>query len=266
VPSLSRKYTYENANWNVVAFEVQTGDPDLPPQLPWAIPMADVTTRTYHFLYNPAHAVFRSVTMTPRDGLLTQLSWMTAELMRTSSGGPPIGGILSVLRQNYGEEGHLDPRTMSADAAQILVDLAKALAGSCPEDERPALFNELVVGDQQLVMRALAAKKIKPTSVTADGSFLQYAPPEILRALVEQHPEYCFDSRIWDEPYEALDYGDKELNDSVRSGVRSKYSGLINDAIWLSRQDSSDLAGVSREELVRAVMSLRLLRPDVEPT
>src|SRR5262249_45859838 len=148
-------------------------------------------------------------------------------------------GILAKLRESYGEEGRLDPRTMAADASEILIDLAKVLVASCPEDERAPLFNDLGVGEQQSVMRALAAKKIKPTTVTADGSFLQYAPPEILRSLIEQHPEFCFDGRIWDEPYESLDYGEKEITDSVRSGIRSKYSGLINDAIWLSRQDSS---------------------------
>jgi hypothetical protein len=114
-------------------------------------------------------------------------------------------------------------------------------------------------------MRALAAKKIKPTTVTADGSFLQYAPSEILRSLIDLHPEFCFDGRIWDEPYESLDYGNKEITDSVRAGIRSRYAGLINDAIWLSRQDSTDLARTSREELIRAMMSLQLLRPDVEP-
>jgi hypothetical protein len=264
VPSLSRRYTWEDAAWTVVAFEVESGDPDLPPGIPWVMRMADVATRTYHFLYEPTHAIFRSITMTPRDGLLTELSWMTAELMRTSRSTPEIGGILATLRERYGDETLLDPRTMAADSAGILIDLSKALVASCPEEERAALFNELGVSDQQSVMRALAAKKIKPTTATTDGSFLQYAPYEILRSLVEGHPEFCFDGRIWDEAYASLDYGDKEITDGARSGIRSKYSGLINDAIWLARQDSSDLAASSREDLIRAMMSLRLLRPDVE--
>ncbi|TIL83470.1 MAG: hypothetical protein E5Y89_00500 [Mesorhizobium sp.] len=113
-------------------------------------------------------------------------------------------------------------------------------------------------------MIALAAKKIKPSDVTQDGSFLQYAPHEITRAMVERHPELCYDGKVWDEPYEALDYGDPAINEGTRASIRGKYASLINDAIYLARQDPSDLAASPREELVRAVMSLHLLRPDVE--
>jgi hypothetical protein len=113
-------------------------------------------------------------------------------------------------------------------------------------------------------MRALATRKIAPTSVTGDGSFLQFAPYEIIRSLVERHPEYCFDGKVWDEPYEILEYGDNDITTAVRDGIVARYVGLINDAIWLARQDTSDLANSSREELIRATMSLRLLRPDAE--
>jgi hypothetical protein len=268
VPSLSRKYIYHKSgsSWNVTAFEVEPGDPDLPPGVPWAMPLGDVATRNYHYLFDPTHEIFRSITMTPRDGLLTHLGWMTAELLRTSKESPQLGEILADLRSYYGDDTLLDAKTMSADAGGILADIAKAFSASCPEEDRPALFNDLCLADQQTVMRALAAKKIKPTSVTGDGSFLQYAPPEILCSLIELHPEYCFEGKIWDEPYDSLEYGDKEITDGVRAGILSKYLGLMNDAIWLSRQDSSDLTTCSREELIRATMSLRLLRPDVEST
>ncbi|MCZ0735673.1 ATP-binding protein [Phreatobacter sp. AB_2022a] len=268
IPSLSRKYLYQKSNtsWPVVAFEVASTDPQLPGGSPWVTVLADVATRTYHFLYDPAHEVFHSITMTPRDALLTDLAWLTGELLRTSQEGPKLGEILAELRSNYGDETLLDAKTMGADASNILTDIARAFVQSCKEEDRAALFNELTVANQQMVMRALAAKKIKPTDVTGDGSFLQYAPMEILRSLIEQHPEYCFEGKIWDEPYESLDYGDTEITDGVRSGIVSKYIGLLNDAIWLSRQDSSDLVNAPREELIRATMSLRLLRPDAEPT
>jgi hypothetical protein len=266
IPSLSRKYIYHksNATWNVTAFEVASGDPGLPASAPWAMTLADVATRNYHFLYDPAHIVFRSITMTPRDALLIQLAWMTGELLRTTKETPDLGDILSDLRHDYGDDTLLDSQTMATDAAAILVDIAKAFVDNCPEEDRAALFNELSVTEQQSVMRALAAKKIKPTTVTADGTFLQYAPYEILRSEIELHPECCFDGHIWDEAFESLDYGDKEITDGVREGTLTKYVGLINDAIWLAKQDSSDLAASTREELTRAMMSLRLLRPDVE--
>ena len=264
VPTLSRKYTHEGATWTVDAFEVAPNDPGLPPGAPWALFMADLATRTHNFIFDPNHPIFNSITMTPRDGLLLELSVLTVEMLRTSRLTPDMAAILAAFRENYGEETLLDPRGMSADAAEMLVDLAKAMVASCPEGDRAALFNELVVTDQQSVMRALAARKIMPTTVTSDGSFLQYAPYEILRGIVEARPELCFDGRIWEEPYASLDYGNSEITDAVRQGVLAKYVGLINDAILLARQERLDFVATSRDELVRAMMSLRLLRPDRE--
>ena len=75
VPSLSRKYVHHKsgAPWATTAFEVEQADPDLPTGTPWVMEMADIATRHYHFLYNPAHAIFSSITMTPRDALLMHL-------------------------------------------------------------------------------------------------------------------------------------------------------------------------------------------------
>jgi hypothetical protein len=266
VPNLSRKYIHQssNASWTVIAFEVEGSDPALAGGAPWALPLADTATRTYHYLYNPTHPIFESLTMTPRDGLLGHLAWWTADQLRTSSSTPDIALILSELRAQYGEDNLLDFKTLPADAAATLIDVAKALVASCAEDERATLFNDLSVSEQQLVMRALAGKKIKPAETTVDGSFLQSAPSEIVKAIVERHPEYCFDGKIWDEGYADLDYGDKEITDGARNAILAKYVGLISDAIWLSRQDASGLSAASRDEVIRAVMSLGLLRPDIE--
>jgi hypothetical protein len=266
VPSLTRKYIHQKsgAPWNVQAFETAAGDPDLPNGLPWSFTMSDVATRQYQFLFDAGHAIFSSITMTPRDALLTQLAWMTGELLRTSKDNPELADILSQFRLSYGDDTSLDHRTMAGDAASILSDVARALVEACPQEERSSLFDELPSLDQQSVMRSLAARKIAPTAVTSDGAFLQYSPYEIVRTIVGKHPEYCFDGKIWDEPFESLDYGDKEITDATRASIVAKYTGLINDAIWLARQDTSDLASSPREELIRATMSLRLLRPDSE--
>ena len=141
VPSFSRKFTHADsgATWNVVAFEVEPADPDLPTAAPWGLPLADVATRTYHFLYRPEHSVFRSITMTPRDALLTHLAWMTADILRTSSHTPDLAVILEELRRDYGDDALLDPKGLGADASDILIDLAKTLVANIPEEDRAAL-------------------------------------------------------------------------------------------------------------------------------
>lgn len=268
VPDLTRKYLSQSSSitWNVAAFEVAANDPDLPSDAPWAMILGDIPTKTYHFLYNPAHPIFQSVTMTPRDGMLMQLAYMTADQSRGSKNAPDIAMILSEFRAAYGDENALDFKALPADAAGILVDVARGLVAACPEEERASLFEDLSLQEKNAVMRALAGKKIKPTIATVDGSFLQSAPSEIIKLLVIRRPELCFDGKIWDEPYTDIDYNDPEISDDARRSVLTKYVGLVGDAIWLSKQDLSDLGMASKDEIIRAVMSLKLLRPDVEPT
>lgn len=268
VPNLTRKYHHQSSSmtWNVAAFEVASNDPDLPAGAPWAVTLGDIPTKTHHYLYNPAHPVFQSITMTPRDGMLTHLAYMTADQTRSSKYAPDIALILSEFRAAYGDENALDFKALPADATAILVDVARALVNSCAPEERASLFNDLSVQEQTTVMRALAAKKIKPAEATIDGSFLQSAPSDIIRTLIVRHPELCFDGKIWADAYADLDYGDPDITEDARRNVLSKYVSLVSDAIWLSKQDLSDLGMASKDEIIRAVMSLMLLRPDVEPS
>lgn len=268
VPSLTRKYHHQTSGlmWNVVAYEVAASDPELSDGVPWAVVLGDIPTKTYHYLYNPVHPIFQSITMTPRDGMLTHLAYMTADQTRSSKHTPDIASILSEFRTAYGDENALDFKALPADASAILVDVARALVNSCPEEERASLFNDLSVQEQTTVMRALAGKKIKPAEATIDGSFLQSAPSDIIKTLLIRRAELCFDGRIWDEPYVDLDYGDAEITEDARRSVLHKYVSLVSDAIWLSKQDLSDLGSASKDEIIRAVMSLQLLRPDVEPS
>lgn len=267
VPLLSRRYYHRSTGlkWNVVAFEVEATDPELPTDTPWAVVLGDLPTKTYHFLFNSAHSVFQSITMTPRDALLTHLAFMTADQTRTSSQNPDIARILADFRRDYGEETALDFKSLPSDAASILANLARGLVLACPSEERASLFNDLSLQEQTAVMRALAAKKIKPAEATVDGSFLASAPYEIVRTILEKRPDLCFDGHLWDAPYVDLDYNDPEITEEARTSVLARYLSLVSDAIWLAKQDSEDLARISRDEVIRAVMSLGLLKPDVEP-
>jgi len=82
--------------------------------------------------------------------------------------------------------------------------------------------------------------------------------------VVEKRPDLCFDGKIWDAAYADLDYGDPQITAEARASVLARYIALVDDAIWLSKHDSGDLSGSARSEVIRAVMSLELLKPDVE--
>jgi hypothetical protein len=145
VPSLSRKYVHHKsgASWTTTAFEVMAKDPDLSPGSPWLMKMEDVSTRHYYFLYDPAHPVFSSITMTPRDALLTQVSWMTAELLRTTKETPELGEIIADFREAYGDDTLLDPRTMASDTrrCEILVSIHARHADMGYRPKGRSLFN-----------------------------------------------------------------------------------------------------------------------------
>ena len=265
-PLLSRLYSHVGTSikWNVVAYSVEENDPELPSDAPWALIMGDVPTRTYHFLFYPNHAAFDSITMTPQDALLAHLAYMTADQIRNSSQEFDFARILSDFRGSYGDETALDLKALPSIAAALLSDVARCLVSACPQEERATLFNDLSVEDQNTVMRTLAIKKIKPAEATINGNFLVSTPFEVTRKVIEARPDLCFDGKIWDVAYSDLDYGDPQITNEARESLFTRYMTLFDEVIWLSRLDSGDLSKSPRSEVIRSVMSLDLLKPDIE--
>jgi hypothetical protein len=266
VPSLSRRFDHPDTNisWTVETFEVAPRDPELTEGVAWSWITADQATRTFHFLFNPEHEVFQSMTMTPIDALLTEIAHRTVEISRGGRNERPLADVIASLRRAYLTDEKLDARQMSAEAASTLNLLSSLLVENCPEHERPELFADLPVEDQQQVMRSLAARKIRPDTAISDGSFLAFSPPVLLIHLLERYPEKFFDGNIWDMSYNALDYKDESLNSQARLEIRERYRSYIVDAVWLAEADALTLERATRDELIRAAMSLRLLRPDQE--
>ncbi|WP_026987050.1 ATP-binding protein [Fodinicurvata fenggangensis] len=263
VPSLSRKYIHASSGvqWTVKAFTVDSLDPELPWEAPWTLVMGDPATRTYHFLYYQEHKAFRSLTLTPLDALLLQLAIQTVDFTNNRY---TLPATLTELRETYGGDSNLNPKEMQLQSAEMLSLFARGFAQNCPEDERSRLFNEISSDEKQKLMRNLAARKVQPDQVTNDGSFLEYAPYETLESIIDSYPEYCFDGKVWDDAYETLDYGDASITNSAREATRERYKALLRDVIWLARQEGNDFSDIRREELVRSLMSLRLLWPDAE--
>lgn len=267
IPSLSRRYDLPSAaaTWPVEAFETTHGDPALPDGQPWALFIHDTATRSYHFVYNRDHEVFQSITLTPQDALMTELAWQAMETLRGGREEKPLAALIAEFRHSYIRSETLDPRQMAADASEALVAIAEMIIDNCAPDERGDLFNGLPLEEQQEIMRSLAARNIRPDTAISDASFLRYPPFHILTRVLDRRPELFFDGTIWDEPYDALDYRDAALTNSARTDVRERYRSRIADAVWLSRLDNAMPERATREELVRALMSIRLLKPDVEP-
>jgi hypothetical protein len=265
-PSLSRTYVYGPAgqSFPVKAFECVQHDPDLPAGAAWSLRLGDVASRTYHFLFRPKAEVFHSITLEPLDALLVELAILTNEYVRTSKDPPSLAAVLAHFRGSYGQDSSLDARVLALDAGDALGILASTLVSNCKAEDRRKLFEALTVEQQSDVMRALATKGVAPTGPIADGTFLTAAPRNILGRVVEVFPELCFDGAFWDVPYAALDYGDPQLTARARQQVTDRAKSLVSDAAWLADADATALGTVRKEELVRGLMSVFLLRPDRE--
>jgi hypothetical protein len=266
VESLSRiyKHTLLKIEFNVDAFAVQAKDPDVPLGTPWGLKLDDPGTRTWLFLFNPDHAVFKSVTMTPIDALVAELANKAYEFLReTMPSSAVFATILAELRLNYATEAKLDSAQIIAQADASLRDIAISIGrGPAPPNFQP-LFDELPEAERDAIRRRVASSGAYGLqSVIDDGEFLTYADPDCIRQFVQAKPELFFDGKYWDQPYLNLDYGNERVNSDARLRVAERFGSFLADAVWLATQSPRDLDHHDRDELIRAALSLRLIRAD----
>lgn len=260
---LSRKYVHPTYR---VEYEIQaySVDSDLLAGLPWVLKLEDVATRTYAFLVDVSHEVFRSTTMTPLDGLLTELTHRTIEFLKGQAQDPSIAGVLTDFRRQYCGETRLDPQEIITLASSVIGDIARAIPSLIGPDEGVVLFNELDDGEKESVARRMAHRGVPDhKALIADGRFWDYANPESLRALFNRRPELFLDGNFWDDSYTSLDFGSAIVTDQARSGVRARYDAYLGDAVWLANQSPVDIDRASRDAVIRATCSVRLLKSDV---
>lgn len=264
MPELTREYDASGVKWQVDAMAGLAADPGLNGR-PWVLELAIASTRTYRFLFNRSHMVFRSATFTARDALLYELARRTADF--TSGGAVPVdfATALVQLRVKYCKDDQLDPRQIILDASEALGEFARAVRFGGDRKAGAALFAELSVEDQQSILRRMAKRGVTdPVALTSDGGFLEFMDRARLKGFFEAHPELFLDGRYWDDPYSTIDFGDGASTDLARHRIVERRANVIADAAWIADLDPSDLERMGREELLRSVISIRLLQPDRE--
>lgn len=263
---LTRKYIHPTlrVEYEIQASSVLAGDPDLPAGLPWFFKLDDVATRTYAFLVDLTHDVFRSTTMTPLDGLLTELTHRTIEFMRGQSQEPSVAGVLADYRHQYCAETRLDPQEMIALSTTALAELARAVPGLIAPGEGEALYAELTGPEKEAVARRMANRGVPDhRALIQDGRFWDYAETASLRLLFLRHPEIFLDGKFWDDAFATLDFGAQSVTEEARRAVVSRYDAYLADAVWLANQTSADIDRAGRDVVIRASCSVRLLKPDM---
>jgi len=263
---LTRKYSHPTyrVEYEVQGFAVEAQDADLPAGVPWILKMEDVATRTYAFLVDADHEVFRSTTMTPLDGLLTELAYRTVDFLKGQVQDVSLAAVLSDFRGAYCVESRLDSQEIIALATSVLGDIARSISDKLEAGQGESLFAELSEQEQNSITRRMASREVPDHKVViASGRFLDYAEPQSIRAFFNRHPELFLDGIYWDDVFAKLDFGSATVTDEARERVRSRYDAYLVDAVWLANQTPNDLEKADRDALVRATCSLRLLRPDI---
>lgn len=263
---LTRKFVHPTyrVEYEVQGFAVEASDPDLPAGTPWVLKMEDVATRTYVFLVSVDDEIFRSTTMTPLDGLLTELAYRTVDFLKGQVQDASLAGILADFRRQYCSESRLDPREVIALATSALGDIARSVGERIPQGNGEQLFAELNGQERDAITRRMASRGVPDhKAVIAEGRFLDYAEPQCIRSFFNRHPELFLDGSYWDDAFATLDFGSASVTAEARERVRSRYDAYLVDAVWLADQTPNDLEKADRDALVRATCSIRLLRPDV---
>jgi hypothetical protein len=266
IPSLTREYRHDptGIRWDIHAFEVHPDDPGLPgSQAPWRT--IRLTNGEDQFLVNPTHQVFASATMTLLDGLLCQLAWNAVDLTRGQPNAPTFSVILADLRERYGGPYRLDPLSIKTQADAVYSSLARVWSRGIPPEDCRALFEEDLDSSQQAaIFHKMALRTISnPQLVIERGRFLEFAPPRVLVDFVLKHPHLFFDGRCWDDKYTEIGYPSETATEEARSRVLRDYESLLLDTVWLIEHEVDDLAGASRERLLRGMLAVSLLQPVV---
>jgi hypothetical protein len=247
--------------WDVHAFEVQEGDPDLGgDDIPWSLTKrADGTAR---FLVNRGHEIFRSATMTDLDALLCEIAYKIADFTRGQVDAPAFARILADLRERYGGALKLDAMALSSSADLLFRGIARTWCRGIEADDAGTLFNAMPSGHREEIHRRMASRAIpNPQETIREGRFLEYSPARAIVDFVIEHPDLFFDGRCWEDAYTDLDYLHPAATEDARRAVLKYHEALLLDALWLSEQDPDDLAVAPRERVVRSALALSLLAP-----
>lgn len=249
--------------YEVEAFAATANDPVLDEETPWKL--RRTTSGAWHYFVNERHTIFDSFTMGLQDALLNELAWVIMDFERGQGSSYSYGAVLASLRHKYASTSRIDLNTLRSDAQACLSQIAQALPGQLSREDSQSLFAELSSGRQDAIQMAMASRGVQsPQAAIEDGSFLQYASPRIIVDFVGDHPEFFFDGKFWDKPYESLSFDHAAAREEAQSRTLHQVLALLSDAMWLAESDPAELRHSTKERLLRAALSIDLLAPTAD--
>ncbi len=262
VESLSRVYLDDQSSqrFEVRAYACDARDSDLSaPNAGWRLLRR--TEGHWEFLFDPAHQVFRSATLTTLDALLLEIAHQAVVFHGESRNAAAVAfsGVLAGLRKKYAQVYDLDAESMTANARDLFRQICATVAVHL-QDRGSDLFEELLPSEREAYLARLANRGVQaPDARIRDGSFLQDLEPHTVVRVLVAHPELVFDGKCFDDPYEAIRYSSAEMTKAAQDRTVSKLAALLSDALWLAQEDIGAIRDASHARLIRCLSAIELL-------
>jgi hypothetical protein len=211
---------------------------------------------SYIAFVDTSHPHFASYDDDPEDLVLMQLSDFLLERAQGSTT-VPITAVFAELKDRYLLSHVIDRGRLVPEANQLIRDVQERMV-PCVEDN-PSRPYENVLTDHE---RKTTGDRIAEGLKTADidtviyrGDYLRYVPATTIARIVEEWPEAFFDGRLFSNPYSGV------RSPEARRQLVASVTSYLDDVGWLTTAPSS----ASREQLIRARLSLKLLPDEITP-
>ena len=195
------------------------------------------------------HPLFETFDDDPEDLVLMALSQMLVVRAKASV---PLAAVYADLKRRYLAQRAVSAGMLQAEANQLLGDLQTRMVPLVSDDPSRPWYKALAEHERALTRERIAdvLRTADADSAVASGAYLPLVPPMAVPRIVAEWPEAFLDHRLFARPYRGLEGASQQQ-------ALGRVVGYLNDAAWLA----SSPVGASREELVRARLSLQLL-PD----
>lgn len=201
------------------------------------------------------HPHFKEFDDDPADVVLMELAQHL--ITRAQGTSQTISAVYAALKDRYLSSRSIDQSRLVAQAIDILRDLKPRLQSCVAENPERPWQNVLTTAERDTTKDRITEtlRTADYEATVADGRYLLHVPDLVVPRIVEEWPEAFFDKRLFISPYKEVD------SPSAKRQVVAAVTGYLNDVAWLA----SNPVGGSREQRIRARLSLQLLPDEVEP-
>lgn len=202
------------------------------------------------------HAHFRTFPDEPEDLILMELA---QHLLVRAQGTvtATISGVFTELKARHLSAHAIDPTRLIGEASQLLRDIQERMIPNVRENPLRPWLNALNDAERHITSERLtqAFRTGDLNPYLEDGRYLPFVPPVVTPRIVEEWPEAFFDGRLFGAPFSEV------ASPTARRQSVATIAGYLDDIAWLA----STPPNASRDELVRATLSLRLLPTQLAP-